>query len=158
MRTQTVLFLTIGSILWSACEFNVGSKKDFLTGLSVTHDGFSIGESYLVGPDNTRKADNKVPLNSTVTMMVEGIENYEIKDGKAYPGLTLTVTDEAGNAVLNEHDLLADYAGVPPSDAAILRGTVTVGHPMESGKTYHVIMRVWDKNKPENEIIAEGRY
>jgi hypothetical protein len=155
MKTKIVSILALSALVWCSCEFSAGKKKDFTTGLSVSNDGFTIGETYLVGPDNTKKADNKVPLNSTIAIVVEGIENYEIKDGKAYPGLMLTVTDKGGNAVLDEQDLLANYDGFPPSDAAILRGTVTAGNPMRSGETYHVKMRVWDKNKFENEIVAE---
>lgn len=155
MKTQTVFLLALSTLVWSSCEFSAGTKKDFKTGLSVSNDGFTIRESYLVGPDNTRKADNKVPMNSTIAIVVEGIENYEISDGKAHPGLMLTVTDKDGNAVLDEQDLLVNYDGFAPTDAAILRGTVTVGNPMKSGETYHVKMRVWDKNKFENEIIAE---
>ena len=155
MKTKPLFFIVVCSLVWSACEFSAGKKKDFQTGLSVSNAGFSIGESYLVGPDNTKKTDNKVPLNTTVAIVVEGIENYEVKDGMAYPGLMLTVTDDNGNAVLDEQDLLADYKGVSPADAAILRGTITAGNPMRSGETYHVTMRVWDKNKFENEIVAE---
>jgi hypothetical protein len=155
MKTQTLLFLVMGALVWCSCEFSAGKKKDFKTGLSVSNDGFTIGESYLVGPDNTRKADNKVPMNSTMAIVVEGIENYAIKDGKAYPGLMLTVTDVEGKPVLDEQDLLSKYDGFPPADAAVLKGTVTVGNPMRSGEIYHVKMRVWDKNKFENEIIAE---
>ena len=155
MKKITAFLLVLSALVWCSCEFSAGKKKDFNTGLSVSNDGFTLEESYLVGPDNTRKADNKVPLNSTVAIVVEGIENYELKDGKAYPGLMLTVTDAAGNAVLDEQDLLADNSGFVPSDAAVLRGTVTVGSPMRSGETYHVTMRVWDKNKFENEIVAE---
>ena len=155
MKTQTALVLVLSALIWCSCEFSVGKKKDFQTGLSVSNDGFTFDESYLVGPDNTRKADNKVPMNSTIAIVLEGIGNYELKDGKAYPGLMLTVVDKDGKAVLDEPDLLASYDGFPPSDAAILKGTVTVGNPMRSGETYHVKMRVWDKNKFENEIIAE---
>jgi hypothetical protein len=155
MKTQTALFLVLSALIWCSCEFSVGKKKDFQTGLSVSNDGFTFDESYLVGPDNTRKADNKVPMNSTIAIVLEGIGNYELKDGKAYPGLMLTVVDKDGKAVLDEPDLLASYDGFPASDAAILKGTVTVGNPMRSGETYHVRMRVWDKNKFENEIIAE---
>lgn len=155
MKTQTVLFLALSALVWCSCEFSTGKKKDSNTGLSVSNDGFTFRESYLVGPDNTKKADNKVPLNSTVAIVIEGIENYAIKDGKAYPGLMLTVTDDEGKAVLDEQDLLKNYDGFAPTDAAVLRGTVTVGNPMRSGETYHVKMRVWDKNKFENEIVAE---
>ena len=155
MKTQTLFLAALCSMAWNACEFSAGKKKDFMTGLSVSNSGFSVDQSYLVGPDNTKKGDNKVPINTTVAIVLEGIENYEIKDGLAYPGLMLTVVDDKGNAVLDEQDLLADYNGVSPADAAILRGTITAGNPMRSGETYHVTMRVWDKNKIENEIIAE---
>jgi len=155
MKTKTAWFLALSALVWCSCEFSAGRKKDFKTGLAVSNNGFRIGESYLVGPDNTRKGDNQVPMNSKVAIVLEGIENYEIKDGKAHPGLMLTVVDKDGNSVLDEQDLLANYDGFAPSDAAILRGTVTVGNPMHSGETYHVKMRVWDKNKFENEIVAE---
>lgn len=155
MKVKTLLIITVCFLVWSACEFSAGKKKDFRTGLSVSNAGFSIDQSYLVGPDNKIKTDNRVPINTTVAIVVEGIEHYEIKDGMAFPGLMLRVTDDDGNAVLNEQDLLADYNGFSPADAAILRGTVTAGSPMRSGETYHVTMRVWDKNKVENEIVAE---
>ena len=155
MKKITAILFVLGALVWCSCEFSAGKKKDFNTGLSISNDGFTVEDSYLVGPDNTTKADNKVPLNSTVAIVLEGIGNYELKDGKAYPGLMLTVTDAAGNAVLDEPDLLANSDGFSPADAAVLRGTVTVGNPMRSGETYHVKMRVWDKNKFENEIIAE---
>lgn len=154
MKRATVLLMLM-SVFVCSCEFSVGTKKDLQTGLSVTNDGFTFDESYLVGPDNTRKADNRVPMNSTVAIVLEGIDNYELKDGKAYPGLMLTVTDREGKPVLDEQDLLASYSGISPADAAVLKGTVTVGNPMRSGETYHVRMRVWDKNKFENEIVAE---
>jgi len=155
MKALTAFLFLMGAFVLCSCEFSAGKKKDLQTGLSVSNDGFTIEESYLVGPDNTRKADNKVPLNSTIAIVLEGIQNYELKDGKAYPGLMLTVTDAAGQPILDQQDLLANYDGFAPSDAAVLRGTVTVGTPMRSGETYHVRMRVWDKNKFENEIVAE---
>ena len=41
------------------------------------------------------------------------------------------------------------------TDASALSGTVTIADPMKSGETYHLKMRVWDKNKAENELTAE---
>jgi hypothetical protein len=155
MKTIIPFIFVAGALAASSCEFSAGRKKDFNTGLSISNDGFKVGESYLVGADNTRKGDNVVPVNTTVAIVVEGIENYVLKDGKAFPGLMLTVTDKDGHAFLDEPDLLADNNGFSPADAAILRGTVTVGSPMRSGETYHVKMRIWDKNKFENEVIAE---
>lgn len=154
MKKVAAVFLLV-PLFYTACDFSKGAKKDLGTGLSVSYNGFRIGETYLVGPDNTPVSTNEVSMNSQISILVQGIENYELKDGKAYPGLMLTVTDENGNAVIDEKDLLAGGDGYPPTDAAILRGTVTVGSPMKSGGKYHVRMHVWDKNKTENEINAE---
>jgi hypothetical protein len=148
----TVLFAFIGALLISC---STGVHKDFSTGLSVSYDGFKIDKAYLVGGKDKAVDVDKVPLNSEVSIVVQGVENYELKDGGAYPGLALTVMDEKGKAVIDEQDLFSSGDGYPPTDAAILRGTVTVGAPMKSGETYHVQMRIWDKNKPGNQINAE---
>jgi hypothetical protein len=138
-----------------SCDYSKGVKKDLASGLSVNYNGFRIDETYLVGADDKAVDPDEVPMNSDVSIVIQGIENYEIKDGKAYPGLLLKVTDARGNAVIDEKDLFSEGDGYSPEDAAILRGTVTVGTPMKSGETYHVLMQVWDKNKTENVINAD---
>ena len=155
MKTLTHLVLVACALSLTACNFSAGKKKDFSTGLSVSNSGLSLDEAYLVGPDNTALNTNEVAMNSKIAIVAQGVENYVLKDGKAFPGLMLTVTDPEGIAVLDEPDLLNNNEGYSPADAAILRGSVTVGSPMKSGEIYHVKMRIWDHNKPENEIIAE---
>jgi hypothetical protein len=150
------LFLFLfGMLVNLSCDFNKGSKKDFNTGLAISYNGFRVGGAYLAGADNMEVSTNEVKMNNEISIVVEGIENYELKDGKAFPGLMLTVTDPQGNAVINEKDLLSGGSGYSPTDAAILRGTVTVGSPMKSGEKYQVRMHIWDKNKVENELDAE---
>jgi hypothetical protein len=144
-----------GVIALSSCSFSTGTNKDFATGLSYSYNGFAVEEVLLVGPDNTAMSDNKISLNTQIAIVVQGLSNYELKDEKAFPGLMLVLTDSKGAPVINETDLFADSQGYSPADAAVLRGSVTVGEPMKSGDTYHLKMRVWDKNKPENELTAE---
>ncbi|MFZ6013263.1 MAG: hypothetical protein ACOYXT_23170 [Bacteroidota bacterium] len=153
MKKLIVLFAVSSVVFWS-CNFSVGTKKDLATGLSVSNSGFSIQESFLVGPDDTPMKNNEVQLNSKVAIVIQGITNYVVENDKAFPGLMLSVTDKNGYAVVDEADLLSND-GYPASDAAILRGTVTVGEPMKSGETYHIKMRIWDKKKPDSEIVAE---
>ncbi|WP_133259580.1 hypothetical protein [Pseudochryseolinea flava] len=140
-------------LICNACS--VGVKKDLGTGLFHTVSGFSVDEVLLVGPDNQTKSDNVVNFNSTVAIVAQGLRGYELKEGKAFPGLMLQVTDGSGTAVINEADLFANTEGYSPEDASIIRGTVTVGAPMKAGETYHVKMRIWDKNKIETELTAE---
>lgn len=149
------LFLATGMLMFSACNFSVGTKKDLTTGLAISYNGFTIEEVVLVGPDNTILNTNEVNLNTKVAIVAQGLGNYTLKDDKAYPGLALSVTGKGGEVIINEADLFADTDGYSAVDASVLRGTITVGNPMKAGETYQVKMRVWDKNKPESELTAE---
>ena len=151
---QKIFLVVVSSIIFYACDFS-GQKTNPSTGLSVKARGFSYEKAFLVGPDNTPRSTNQVELGSNVSIVIEGIKDYEAKGGMAFPGLMITVTDKDGIAVINEADLLPDENGYPLAKATALSGTVKVGAPMKRAESYHVKMIVWDKNKPENELTAE---
>jgi len=155
MKKITSLLLIASALVWCACSFSAGTNKDLNTGLSYTYNGFTVEEVVMAGPDNQAMSNNEVQLGTQVAIVVQGLTNYTLKDDKAFPGMMLSVTDKQGIAVINEADLFAEGEGYSATDAAILRGTVTVGDPMVAGETYHVKMRIWDKIKPENELTAE---
>jgi hypothetical protein len=154
-KSPYALFVVVAS-LCSACNFSAGTNTDFVTGLSYSYKGFRAERVVLVGPDNAAMSSNEVVLNSQVTILVQGLSNYELKNEKAFPGMAMTVTDQTGVAVISEADLFSEgKEGYSPADASSLRSIVTVAQPMVSGETYHVKIRVWDKIKPENELTAE---
>lgn len=135
--------------------FSKGVKADLSTGAKTSYSGFAVENVYVVDAEDNQLADNEVPLDSKFSIVYEGIENYILKDGKAFPGLSIDVTDEAGNSILNEADLFSSYTeGFEPETAAVLRGTVIVGNPMQAGNTYLCKVRVFDKNS-KAEIITE---
>lgn len=139
-------------------EFSVGTKLDLSTGAKTSYKGFAVENVYIVDAEDNQLNDNEVPLDSKFSIVFEGIENYTVKDGKAFPGLAMEVTDEAGNFVLNEADLFSNNAeGFEPETASVLRGTVIVGEPMEAGKTYQCKVRVFDKNS-EAEIVTTLKF
>jgi hypothetical protein len=140
-----------------ACNFSAGTRKDLMSGMSINYNGFSVGESYLVNGQNQKTTSNEVAVGETIALVVEGIDGYELKEGRSFPVLDLLVTDMDGNTALKGDDVLGTQAGegVDPNDAAILRGTITVGAPMKSGETYHAKMKIWDKLKPESVINLE---
>jgi hypothetical protein len=143
------------TIVLSACNFSVGTNKDFDTGLSYSYHGFAVEKVALVDPDNLPMSNNEVALDSEVIIVVDGLANYTLKNELAFPGMMLRVTDSQGNPIIDESDLFEGNNGYPPADASVLRGTITVANPMAQGQTYHVVMRVWDKNKPDTELTAE---
>ena len=152
---RKISLATLAAIVLCACSFSAGTHKDLGTGLSYSYNGFAVDEVLLVGPDNEVMSNNEVDLNTKVAIVVQGLQNYELADGMAHPGLMLKLTDTAGNPVLDEEDLFADSEGYPAEDASVLRGSVTVGNPMKSGETYHLQIRVWDKQKPESVLTAD---
>ena len=155
MKKIIYFFLVLPALVLNSCNFSAGTKKDFTTGLSQTYNGFTVDEVLLVGPDNKVMSDNKAKLGTQIAIVIQGLANYELKDNKAYPGLALNVTDKQGNAMLGSEDLFAKNDGFSAADAAVLRGTVTIGAPMKTGETYHIKVHAWDKNKKENELTAE---
>lgn len=156
MKNSLSLSIVALAFMAGACNFSAGTQKDFATGLSYSYNGFRVERVALVGPGDVTMGDNKVSLNTQITMVAEGISNYELKDGKVFPGMAMTVTDKAGVAVINEADLFAEGTeGYSAQDASVLRGLITIGNPMVSGEVYHAKIRIWDKVKPENELTAE---
>lgn len=155
MKYVSIILSVCCTLTLVACNFSAGTNKDLSTGLSYRYNGFAVEKVVLVDSENSIKNDNEVVMDSKVAIAIEGLTNYVLKDEKAFPGLQLTVTDKQGNAVIDEADLFADTEGYSAEDAAFVRGTVTIGEPMKAGETYHVTVRVWDKNKTENELTAE---
>lgn len=142
-------------LVFSSCHFSVGVKKEFATGLTYKYNGLEVKNVLLVGPDKNPMSDNKVQLNTQIGIVAVGVTHFTLKEGKAIPGMTLSVTDKNGLAVLQQDDLLPGMEGYPPEAASQLLGSITVGKPMMSGETYHVKLHIWDKVKPASELNVE---
>ncbi len=114
--------------------------------LQTMYEGLTFENVTLVDGDNKKIDNDEIPLDSKFSIVIEGIENYTLKDGKAFPKLTLMVLGETG-PIVTEEDALATYTdGMSVEDASVLRGTFTVAQPMVSGKQYTCSVSVNDKN------------
>ncbi len=154
MKYRTILLSMIVLVIAFSCNFSVGVKKDLGTGLLYENNGFGVQEVAFLDPNGERATNNEVALNTKVAIGAEGITNYTLKDGNAFPGLSLVVKDKAGNEVINEADLLPTTEGYSPEAASAIQGTITIGKPMQSGETYDVLMRLWDKNNPDHHLTV----
>ncbi|GAA3983055.1 hypothetical protein [Mucilaginibacter dorajii] len=145
----------LSSVMLTSCNFSKGTKRDLLTGLSFSYNGFIVQDVLLIDPANKRMTDNKVQINTRIAIVALGLNNYGLKDGKVFPGMMLLVTDKKGTVILKADDLFAGDQGHPPAEATELRGDITVAKPMVAGQTYHVKARIWDKVKADNEVNIE---
>jgi predicted small secreted protein len=144
-------------IVLSGCNFSVGTNKDLKTGLSTTYNGFRVKEVFLGNMDKQHLSSNKIPLNSTFLIIATDVENYTLKDGKAYPGCEITVKDKAGKVLGHIDDAMADVSrnGLEPEMATTLSARATLSPPFEKGKTYNVAVRFFDKQNEKNKINAD---
>jgi hypothetical protein len=150
------LFILIIIPFLAGCS--AGVKKDLTTGLSISYNGFTVDDAYLSDGDGNKLGSNKITLGSKIMVVVTGVSNFKIKDGKAFPGCMVLLTDKAGNKVLSVDDVFARMAeGIDPEKAKELESVLTTGDPMKAGETYHLKTRFFDKQDTENksEIVAE---
>jgi len=153
---KTSLIATLITLVFTGCNFSVGTKTDLVSGLNSSWNGLTAENIYFVDPEDQSITNKQVTWNTECTFVFEGINNYTLKDGNAFPGITLTVTDPSGTEVVSFGDMLANYTeGVSPTDASVLRASLTVGEPMKVGETYTVIARVFDKQNAEAEIVSK---
>jgi hypothetical protein len=157
MKTKFLLNLVGLSVLFlAACNFSVGTKKDLKTGLSMSYNGFSVDDVFLADGAGTQLSSNKIPLGSKFLIVANGVEHYTLKDGKAYPGVAITVKDKAGKIMGNIDDVLNLTNGLDPNGATVLKASLTLSPPFLAGNTYHVSVRFFDKQNAKNKITANA--
>jgi hypothetical protein len=127
---------------------------DSNTELETGYQGLNLENVFIVDSNDHLISGNVVELNTKFSIVYEGVENYALKNGKAFPNLSMLVVDDNQIPVINETDLLASYSGgLSEEDASVLRAMVTVGDPMKPGK-YSCTIQVIDKNNANAFIIS----
>jgi len=155
MRKSHFIILLFITSLTISCQFSKGVKKDLNTGLTASYNGFAIDDIFLTDGEKTRLSNNKIKLGTQLLVMATGVDHYAEKDGKVFPGCTIILTDKDKKELLNLRDAFEDMKdGTPASEAKTLEAQLYTGEPMVVGETYHLGVRFFDKNKKENEIVA----
>lgn len=154
-RNFLLNFIGLSVLFLTACNFSAGTKKDLKTGLSMSYNGFSVDDVILTDAAGTQLSSNKIPLGSKFLIVANGVEHYTLKDGKAYPGVAITVKDKAGKIMGNIDDVLNLTDGLDPNGATVLKASLTLSAPFVAGNTYHVSVKYFDKQNAKNKITAD---
>ena len=143
------------SLIFSSCNFSKGVKKDLSTGLSASYNGLALEDIYLTDAKGNRLSNNQISLGSKLDVVATGVDYFVEKDGKVFPGCSILLTDKTGKEILNLPDAFAEMKeGTIIAEAKTLQASLNTGDPMLVGETYHLSVRFFDKNKKENEIVA----
>nr|WP_067053643.1 hypothetical protein [Mucilaginibacter sp. L294] len=156
-KTHLLLAFGLAVILSAGCQFSAGTKKDLKTGLSTSYNGFTVRDVFLANFMAQHLTSNKIPLNSTFLIIATRVENYTLKDGRAYPGCEITIKDKTGKVMGHIDDVMADVSknGLMPESATTLSARATLRPPFVKGETYHVAVRFFDKQNAKNTINAD---
>ena len=131
---------------------------DSETELSTGIQGFTVEQVYIIDGNDKKIPNSEIALNSKFSIVYEGVKNYTLKNGKAFPLLSLQVIDNDQKTVISETDLMASYTeGLSEEDASVLRATITVGDPMKAGK-YICSIQVVDKSNTNSTILSTWQF
>ncbi|MGF2412225.1 hypothetical protein [Ferruginibacter sp.] len=156
MKKFSIILFTLSLSICFSCNFSKGVKKDLGTGLTASYNGFGMDDIYLTDATGNRLNNNKISLGSKIAVVADGVDYFETKDGKVFPGCRIVLTDKNKKEVLSLPDAFSDMVnGSTAAEAKTLQASLNTGDPMVVGETYHLSVRFFDKNKKENEIVAD---
>lgn len=132
-------------------------KEDLQTGLRTSANGLSFEEHYLVNDKDEELVITQFQPGNKISIVLTGVKNFKLDKDRAYPGLSLKVTDMNGKAFLETGNLFESYAdGFTEKDAATLRASLTIGPPLEQGD-YQLNAKFWD-TKSESVINSTLKF
>jgi hypothetical protein len=154
-KTKFSFLLFVLCFFITSCQFSKGVKKDLNTGLSSSYNGLSVDDIFLADESGNRLSHNKIKLGAKVLMVATGVDYFTEKEGKVFPGCQIILTDNEKTEILNLPDAFAGTTnGMLPAEAKTLQATLNTGQPMVTGATYHLLVRFYDKQDKEKDIVS----
>ena len=168
-----LLFIPVIACLTS-CELSVkmntpgtaqSVKENMQTGLKTSANGLSFEDHYLINDKNEQLVLTQFQPGNVIAIVLTGVKNFTIVEQRAYPGLSLTVTDTSGNTVMQTGNLFENYTdGFSEKDAQTLRASLTIGAPLKEGD-YKLEAKFWDTkgkgviiSKLDFSVVSENEY
>jgi hypothetical protein len=116
--------------------------------LAVEPVNVKYKEIYIFSKEQNKViTDNRIRLNESIYLILEGLTGFIETEGKVYPGLSMQCTDNSGKSVLNEKDLFESYdkTGIGASDftSQVLSNLVFSSPDVKS--PVHCTVMIWDK-------------
>ena len=144
-------------IILTGCRFSAGVKKDLYTGLTFQYYDCTVNDVQLKDNAGIPLTSNLVHLNSQVEIAATGVGNFQLVNGRAYPGCELTVQDSTGKIIAQAPNVLADASreGIVTNNLLDLSATVSFSEPLVKGQTYEITARFFDTKKQKREVVTK---
>lgn len=139
-----IIFLIVVSLATFSCDFKKSFNKDLVTGLATSGDGLDCEDVY-ISVDEEKINRNSFIYGEDVYLNFQGIEGFTKEGENVFPGMELFVTNKAGEKILYEKDLYADYPDGINLSPLQLNANLTVADPIHSKNDYTLFLKIWDK-------------
>ncbi len=139
-------FLIVIILLVTSCggEVNKSVQVDFMNGLSTKGDGLGSNDVYLtVNGKRTKK--NTFTYGEIFHLNFNDVTGFKKEDGKAFPGMELTVISDKGDTAMYYEDMYLNETGGVDVTPLLLYTNITVANPMMTGNKYKLYVNIWDK-------------
>jgi hypothetical protein len=143
-RHLKILALLAAAIIFHGCNFSKSVNTNLLTGLTTIGDGLSCEEVYMSMEDGQIEKNTFI-YGEEFDMNFSNIGGFTKVGEAVFPGLTLTVTNEADKVVMETEDLYANYSEGMDFSPLLLAATLTVATPIQSNNNYVLSVKIWDK-------------
>ena len=138
------LFFLIVIVTFSSCQFNQSVHKDLTTGAYMRGDGLGVGD-VIIEVNNNPQNRNTYTEGEKVEFVFNDVFGFEKIDGKAYPGLSMTILRNETDTILHEEDLMVEL-GETGTDLSPLQLRAFFGSGnMTDNDDYEVFINIWDK-------------
>ena len=143
IKYLSLISLTTAVLVYS-CNFNKSVNTNLVTGLTTVGDGLSCEEVYLSATEG-RVQKNTFIYGEEFDLNFSNIQGFTKENEAVFPGLTIQVTGEDGEKVMETEDLYANYTEGMDFSPLLLVANLTVATPMHSNNNYVVSVSIWDK-------------
>ena len=147
LRISFISGVSVILMMLQGCNFSKSVNTDLLTGLTTVGNGLSCDDVYMSMTDGHIQKNTFI-YGEEFDVNFSNIEGFTKVEGAVFPGLSLVVTDEAGEIVMETDDLYAGYTEGMDFSPLLLAATLTVATPIQSNYNYMMSVKVWDKEGP----------
>ncbi len=134
-------------------ELELELKKD--PNVRIKEEGLLAKETYIFNQDSRTVVTNgEIPFETNMLFDLQGLEGYEVVEGRTNLGMSAIVTDADGQIILNRPDLLANRT---LTDAEVKKGLASTLR-IKKGNVANPLkwkVEVWDKTN-DDKITVEA--
>lgn len=141
---KTTIYVVLISVILTGCHFSKSVKKDLVSGLTSVGNNLSCDDVYI--SVKKEKTSRKTFIYGEIFYLnFNDIKGFASLSGKVFPGLRLTIVNQAEDTIMKYDDLYSGYKDGLDYSPLLLSTNITLASPIRSNSDYTLYSKIWDK-------------